>query len=350
MLFGGEEKAAVFAWMDSVRAAISNGARAPRFLHEHKHPPFVPPSPGQLLKHCKPPKMLLRELEAFACGGKGGVDLQALPQEQMQVEEEVKAKAAFKGREPRILKERMDTVRDTRRFLTLKELLFNAKLAVDRGGSRGNFLVRSVDEKSALIIQATWRRYRALLEVWAEGGKYDQARAAERIQSLFRGRVTRYELEHEQNCALAIQRAFRGHMGRKRAGGMRALVATNVRELYEDFYARVYIETCATHIARSWRRYRHRKVAAATRVQALVRCFFVRRTVSKWIAAASVIQRLIRGVLGRQIFLKRVSRVHAAIKIQAVYRMRAARKAYEHLRSFVVLYVFVVIAIKPFMF
>ena len=240
---------------------------------------------------------------------------------------EVETKAAVKGEGERF----------EQHPVTLKKLLFDARLAVDRGGSRGRFIVRSLDEKSALIIQATWRRYRSLLEVWAEGGEYDQAQAAERIQSLFRGRVTRCELEHEQNCAIAIQRVFRGHMGRLRAGRARALVAKDVRELYEDFYAQVYIETCASQIARSWRRHRQRQDEAATRAQAVFRCYAVRRTVAVWSAAASVIQRLIRGVLGRQIFLKRLFRAHAATKVQAVYRMRAARKAYRDLLGFVVL-------------
>ena len=72
VLFGGQEKASVFAWMDGVRSAISNGARPPQFLHKHEYPPFVPPSMERMLRQRKPSSMLLKELEAFACGAASG--------------------------------------------------------------------------------------------------------------------------------------------------------------------------------------------------------------------------------------------------------------------------------------
>lgn len=239
----------------------------------------------------------------------------------------------------------------------------------------------ALDRKSALRLQSHWRRY------WAQRRLLHQRQLVLRTQQRVRDARMRRQL-HQLHWALVqkiqndackqIQRAYRGMVGRKRAVLVRTLCTVNVtrtkRNAVQRLRRRRFIMTGAVLCIQDWLRrlMRRRKVLernrrrhdhavkciqkylknwvttnrqkgllttqldAIAQIQRISRGYFARqhlqllRHQQACVHAAQLIQRVVRGHLGRQAYLQLLhAKVGAARKLQRVYRSRQAAKVIE---------------------
>ena len=89
----------------------------------------------------------------------------------------------------------------------------------------------------------------------------------------------------------------------------------------------------ASQIQRAFRAHMSRKIAAAVKIQSLVRGSMEQNMFKAQMNAVIIIQSLLRGHLGRSSAKTKSATVFAVIKIQTFFRMKMARNALQNYRE-----------------